>query len=137
MSALLSDPRFPLLSSFTDEERRTAVPVIENLIKLANLARAEGVLSLEEAVINVDNEFLKTGIRLVADGVDPDLVRDVVTARVYSSCDPSTPEGRLRFLHCAIEMEGMLSIQFGENPRIIEEKLYGYLGADFPREVTS
>lgn len=37
------------------------VNVIENIIRLSNIARKEGLLALEEAANDVDDEFLKKG----------------------------------------------------------------------------
>ncbi len=51
---------------------------IDLFVKLADRARREGLLSLEEEVANVDDEFAKKGIMLVVDGMDPVLVRQVL-----------------------------------------------------------
>ena len=47
--------------------------VIGNVINLANVARKEGLLALEEASNDIDDPFLKKGIMLVVDGTDPEL----------------------------------------------------------------
>ena len=52
--------------------------VIGEIIELANIARKEGLLSLEEYAENLDDEFLKKGIMLIVDGTDPDLVRNIL-----------------------------------------------------------
>ncbi|GAB4435813.1 MAG: motility protein A [Anaerolineae bacterium] len=51
---------------------------IDLFVKLADRARREGLLSLEEEVASVDDEFAKKGIMLVVDGMDPVLVRQVL-----------------------------------------------------------
>jgi len=51
---------------------------IERFVSLADQARREGLLSLEEQIGNIDNDFVKKGIMLVVDGVDPSVVRDVL-----------------------------------------------------------
>jgi chemotaxis protein MotA len=51
---------------------------IEVFVGLADRARREGLLSLEEEVANIDDEFTKKGIMLVVDGMDPVLVRQVL-----------------------------------------------------------
>ncbi|MFD2171987.1 flagellar motor protein [Tumebacillus lipolyticus] len=51
---------------------------IEELVALATTARREGILALEEKIETYDDEFFKNGIRLVVDGVDPDLVRSIL-----------------------------------------------------------
>ncbi len=56
---------------------------IEMIIDIANIARKEGLLALEEAVEKMDNPFLKKGIMLVVDGGDPELVKSVMEAEIY------------------------------------------------------
>lgn len=169
--------------------------MIDKIIELANVARKEGLLSLEEAASNLDDEFMKKGILLIVDGTDPDLVRaimetDLVSIEerhksnisfwddlgamgpawgmigtliglvnmLYEMDDPSSigpsmavalittlygsmlanwicapVAGKLKLNNAneitmkEIAIEGLLSIQAGENPRIIEEKLKSFL----------
>ncbi len=169
--------------------------IIKKIIELSNVARKEGLLSLEEAAGNIDDAFLKKGILLIVDGTDPELVRAIMETEM-SSCedrhkenisfwedlgamgpawgmigtliglcnmlkalsDPSTlgpamavalvttfygsmlanwictpVSMKLKVKNGAemmvkeIEIEGLLSIQAGENPRVIEEKLKSFL----------
>ena len=51
---------------------------IDRFVELADQARREGLLSLEEQIGNIDNDFVKKGIMLVVDGVDPAVVRDIM-----------------------------------------------------------
>jgi chemotaxis protein MotA len=55
---------------------------VETLVKLAERARKEGLLALEDAVKDVDNDFLKQGLGLAIDGTDPDEVRGILEAQV-------------------------------------------------------
>ena len=52
--------------------------VIRNIINLSNIARKEGLLALEEAASDIEDDFLKKGIMLVVDGTDPELVRGIL-----------------------------------------------------------
>ncbi|MCY0888110.1 MAG: flagellar motor protein [Alicyclobacillaceae bacterium] len=52
--------------------------VIDQLVGLATIARREGILALEERIENFPDEFLKGGVRLVVDGVDPELVKSMM-----------------------------------------------------------
>ncbi len=169
--------------------------LIKKIIDLSNVARKEGLLSLEESAADMDEPFLKKGILLVVDGTDPDLVRGILETEMEcidsrhkgtagfwetlgamgpawgmigtlvglvnmlnnmsdaSSIGPSMAVALITTLYgsllanwiCAptaaklkadnaIEMmqkqvmiEGLLSIQAGENPRVIEEKLKSFL----------
>ncbi|MGI5850683.1 MAG: motility protein A [Caldicoprobacterales bacterium] len=176
----------------SDEKPQEA---IVRIIELANIARKEGLLALEEAAYGTDDPFLQKGILLIVDGTDPELVRNILETEldfveerhqegqgIFETMaslapafgmigtliglinmlknldDPSTlgPSmsvalvttfygsmlANLFFTPMAIKLkykssqeillkeimlEGMLSIQAGENPRIIEEKLKAFL----------
>ena len=176
--------------------------IISKIIELSNVARKEGLLSLEEAAADLDDAFLKKGILLIVDGTDPELVRGIMDTELgsidarhkkrigfwealgamgpawgmigtliglinmlYHMDDPSTlgpamavalittlygsllanwictPVSNKLKADNAIEMqqkevmiEGLLSIQAGENPRVIEEKLKSFLP---PKDRTS
>ncbi len=169
--------------------------VIKSIIDLANVARKEGLLALEEAAQQLKDDFLQKGILLIVDGTDPELVRNIletelsfiedrhksnqgvfefiatmgpgfgmlgtliglinmlanlsdpaslgpnmaiaIITTLYGSiianvfCNPVVNKLKLRSsqesLLKEVMMEGMLSIQAGENPRIIEEKLKAFM----------
>ncbi|GAB4558634.1 MAG: flagellar motor protein [Anaerolineae bacterium] len=52
--------------------------LVEQLVGLADKARRQGLLSLEEEEANIKDPFLKKGIMLVVDGVDPEQVRHIL-----------------------------------------------------------
>ncbi|MFN8109659.1 MAG: MotA/TolQ/ExbB proton channel family protein [Thermoleophilia bacterium] len=56
--------------------------IIEALVGFSEKARREGLLALEEEAKSVDNPLLQKGIRLVVDGTDPELVRDILDAEL-------------------------------------------------------
>ena len=60
------------------DEVMDAGAVIGNVINLANVARKEGLLALEEASGEIEDPFLKKGIMLVVDGTDAELVRGIL-----------------------------------------------------------
>lgn len=169
--------------------------MIKKIIELSNVARKEGLLALEEAASNIDDEFMKKGILLIVDGTEPDLVRGILeteltcieerhkkVAAVWDTLAAMGPAwGMIGTLIGLINMlkhledinavgpnmsvalvttmygsmlanwiatpvsnklkannaeevtlkevmiEGLLSIQAGENPRVIEEKLKSFL----------
>jgi chemotaxis protein MotA len=169
--------------------------VIEELVKLAERARREGLLVLEEAARNLDDPFLKKGLGLAVDGVDPQTLRTIlelevenlaqrhaVGIHIYNSMGGLSPTmgvigtviglvhmlenlsepgkmghaiaaafiatlygvmvANLAFLPLAGKLkvlsdeeihgrrmvtEGILSIQAGDNPRVVQEKLNAFL----------
>lgn len=176
--------------------------MIRKIIDLSNVARKEGLLSLEEAASDLDEPFLKKGILLIVDGTDPDLVRDILETELvnaearhknliglwdtlgamgpawgmigtlvglvnmlYNMSDASTigpsmavalittlygsllanwicgpvanklkADNATEMTQKEVMIEGLLSIQAGENPRVIEEKLKSFLA---PKDRTS
>jgi chemotaxis protein MotA len=169
--------------------------LIEQVSKIAERARREGLLSLESEAQNIKDPFLKKGIELVVDGIDPEVVGDTLNNEIYALeqrhhhvvafyeglggfaptmgvlgtvmglisvlghlDDPSNlghaiavafvatlygvASANLWFLPMGTKLKGrshhekmvremmieaVLSIQAGENPRVIQSKLAGYL----------
>lgn len=54
--------------------------LIDFFTELASQARREGLLSLEERAQAIEDPFLRKGIMLVVDGVDPSMVREILRA---------------------------------------------------------
>jgi len=168
---------------------------IKSIIELSNVARKEGLLSLEEAANNLEDEFLRKGILLIVDGTDPELVRAILETELTciesrhkvvigfweniatmgpawgmigtliglinmlkrlddaASIGPNmgialittlygsmlanwigTPvaaklkyQNDVEIMIKEVMIEGLLSIQAGENPRVIEEKLKSFI----------
>jgi chemotaxis protein MotA len=57
---------------------------IKTLVRMAERARREGLLALEEEAQGVEDPFLAKGLRLVVDGTDPELVKDILDLDVES-----------------------------------------------------
>lgn len=175
--------------------KNNTAEMINNIINLSNVARKEGLLSLEEAAGELDDEFLKKGILLIVDGTDPELVRAIMETELVSMdsrhkarigfwdnvasmgpawgmigtlvglvnmlnnmedastigpnmatalittlygsllanwiCGPVSnklkAQNDMEMMQKEIMIEGLLSIQAGENPRVIEEKLKSFM----------
>ncbi len=178
--------------------------LIITLVSFSEKARREGLLALEDNVDELDDEFLKSGIRLVVDGTDPELVRRVMeTELTYimerhekgkkifddwgflapafgmigtliglilmmvnledkASIGPGMSTALITTLYGAllangvlipianklelraaeevlvklIMIEGTLSIQAGDNPRIVRDKLIAFLEPSQRLEIT-
>ncbi|WP_211357345.1 motility protein A [Nocardioides rubriscoriae] len=61
-----------------------ASEVVPSIVALAERARREGLLSLEEMVRELDDEFLVKGVTFAIDGTDPDEVRDILEAELFA-----------------------------------------------------
>ena len=58
------------------------VALVDEIVKLAERARREGLLALEDAVKTVEHPFLKRGLQLAIDGTDPDELHDILHAEI-------------------------------------------------------
>jgi len=56
---------------------QTPKELIDKCVELANIARKEGVLGLEQ--VEIENEFLKRGVMLIVDGNDETFVRKMLS----------------------------------------------------------
>lgn len=55
---------------------------IGQMVKVAEKARREGLLALEEDIKQIDDPFAKKGLQLVVDGTDSELVRSMLEAEI-------------------------------------------------------
>jgi chemotaxis protein MotA len=57
------------------------VPVV---VSLADKARKEGLLALEDSIRTIEDPFLVKGVTMAVDGTDPDDLRDILEAEVHA-----------------------------------------------------
>ncbi len=77
---LFSSMRFAFIKrSYTIEN------IFETFGELATLARRDGLLVLEHHPINIDSTLLKRGVRLVVDGTEPNLLKDLLSGELATS----------------------------------------------------
>ncbi len=180
--------------AFTQPPPKLTATVMQ-LISLAEVARREGLLALDNSLSKIGDDFLRHGLQLVVDGVDPSVIREILETELGASEDrhkmgrklfdqmalfapafgmigtligliqmlrnlddpskigpgmavalvttfygailaylvlmPISAKLAVRSseesLHKAILIEGILAIQSGDNPRIVEEKLRAFL----------
>ncbi len=62
----------------------SAGAMIPEVVSLAERARREGLLSLEESLQSIDDPFLVKGVTMAIDGTDPEELRDILEAEVYA-----------------------------------------------------
>ncbi|MFD2841671.1 motility protein A [Populibacterium corticicola] len=66
---------------FTGKPSNPAASV-DTIVSLAEQARREGLLALEDAAKDIDNEFLRGGLRAAIDGTDPDDLRELLEDQI-------------------------------------------------------
>ena len=69
--------------------------VVGVIVGLADRARREGLLALEEAAKDVDDDFLRRGIELTVDGTDPEELRDILESEIEAK--RSADEAGIKF----------------------------------------
>ena len=184
-----------LIGQIFSEKKISSVEIVRKFAHVSKKARREGLLSLEDDISDLEDEFMKKGLQMVVDGIEPDTIKDILeleidemenrhnnSASIFSAWGVYAPAfGMIGTLIGLIQMlqnltdisniasgmgkalittfygsllanlfcipmaanlkqksakevslrqlmlEGVLAIQSGVNPRIVEEKLLTYL----------
>ena len=64
------------------ESEASKSETISQFSELSKKARREGLLSLEDAISNLDDEFLKKGLQMVVDGIEADSIREIMELEI-------------------------------------------------------
>jgi len=83
-SVMISSPlaRFVKAGKFLGKalmhKERSAQKLIKDLVSYAEIARRDGILSLEGATRDADDPFIVKGIQMAVDGTDPELIEAIM-----------------------------------------------------------
>lgn len=104
----------------TERRNQNILDTIDEIAFLSHIGRKEGLLALESECYNMndDKKYLKSMVMLMVDGTDPVLIEEICLMRYMASGFKGYDA-----LVYLLQMRGILAIQAGENPRVIEEKL--------------
>jgi chemotaxis protein MotA len=69
---------FQGIKKIIKEHPEDPLQIIKQITDYTNKARKEGILSLEKEVKTVGNPFLKKSLTMAVDGVEPNMIRDVM-----------------------------------------------------------
>ena len=83
MKSLGLIPKWLMLAIMGNKEKGSPAETIEILSKLADKARREGLLALEEESKKIPNEFLRNGVTMVVDAVDRAQVRAIMEREIH------------------------------------------------------
>jgi len=61
-----------------------ATDVVPTVVELAEKARREGLLALEDQLRDIDDPFLVKGVTMAVDGTDPEELREILESEVYA-----------------------------------------------------
>ncbi|MCU9612397.1 flagellar motor stator protein MotA [Caldibacillus lycopersici] len=67
---------------FKESQKESITDLIVMFSELSQLARREGILSLERRIEEIDDPFLKNGLSLVIDGKNSEFIRDVLSEEI-------------------------------------------------------
>jgi len=81
--------------------------LIEQLVKLAEVARRDGLLALESRAREIDNHFIALGIQMAVDGIKPETVEEVMRTEMKAM------EGRHHEAKKVLELVGRCGPAFG------------------------
>ena len=109
----------------SNEERKDCFSSIFLIMDFAKIATKRGLLSLEPMLDKLEDRFLAKGLQMIADGVDPEIVSDVLQTTVLAD----GLKGK-ELLDKLIIITGVLSIQSGDTPFFVEQKLISLLGVE-------
>jgi len=59
-------------------QARSIETLIQDLVKYAEIARRDGILSLENSTKDINDEFIVRGIQMAVDGTDPELIEQIM-----------------------------------------------------------
>lgn len=117
-------------TKFTTEQMENLINAVKKILQYNEIARKEGLLSLEEACESLDQEieeaYFTELIMLVVDGTDSVKVREFALCK-YFAANFTGYEGILYLIY----FKGALMIQAGEHPAVVEK----ILEAMFPKNV--
>lgn len=66
------------------EDRQDLPTLISTFIELSTKARREGLLALEASLDDVQDPFIKKGVLLAVDGIEPEIIKDIMMAEVIA-----------------------------------------------------
>lgn len=59
--------------------------LVDLFSELSRKARREGLLSLEDEIVNYDDQFLKRGLQMVVDGIEPETIKDILDLEIETT----------------------------------------------------
>ena len=61
--------------------------LIDDMVHYAEIARRDGILSLENTTKDIKDEFIVSGIQMAVDGTDPELIEQIMTTELDNLMD--------------------------------------------------
>lgn len=112
-----------------DAGQNQVIDAAKDLMRLADRARKEGLLVLENMAETVSSDLLRQLILLVVDGTNPSDIIEIGTD-IYWTKAPAGADAMVDYMY----LRGMLGIQNGDNPRLLENILLSLMPSGLHQE---
>jgi flagellar motor component MotA len=109
---MIRDLALAAKASCSFEDQETLVDLILQLKKLSEVVTKQGLLALENELMQIKDPFLNLGVQLIIDRVETENIKDILDSDIYYN----QSNGR-ELLKKIIIREGLLRIQAGDSPR--------------------
>jgi chemotaxis protein MotA len=84
--------RLPSLFANVNQDVR---PVIDEIIRIATIARKEGVLAVEGQCDSIKDPLFKKSIKFVIDGFEPNTVKEIIETEIYLAFEEEENAGKV------------------------------------------
>ena len=64
------------------KSNESKLEVISRFSELSKKARKEGLLSLEDEIETINDDFLKKGLQMVVDGIEPEVIKEIMDLEI-------------------------------------------------------
>jgi len=71
-----------MLKLILKKYRVDAMGIMAQLVRYAEMARREGILSLDKELKNIEDPFIQKAVQLLVDGTEPELIRDILETEI-------------------------------------------------------
>lgn len=102
---LLNIPK--VVKNLLSDAEENRVELVNRFADLSKKARRDGLLALEDDLETISNEYMVEGLKMVIDGVEPDVIKDIMELKL------DTTEKRHRTGQDVFEKWGELAPAFG------------------------
>lgn len=75
-----------MMRGFFNEDK-SIQKLIEDMVSFAEIARRDGILSLEGVTKDIDDPFIVSGIQMAVDGTDPELIEQIMQTELDNVAD--------------------------------------------------
>jgi len=73
-----------IMEAFFERSGTSPAEIVEQFVRLAQVARREGLLALEEEANKLEDPFVKKGLLLVVDGIDAEVIETVLATDIQA-----------------------------------------------------